>query len=209
SCIGEPIYAEKATVTGSIGVFSMKLSFGSLMRRIGVHVESITLDDSAAIFAIDRTWNDGDVKNMQEFIDNFYSQFLKLVSKSRKMPVDKVEPLAGGRVWSGEQAKKLGLIDTIGGVDDCLDVIAKKAELDDYKVIHRPIRQSGLDLLELLGEGDEEEIFSGSLVRNVIQVLQSRGFHFETTVQLIQDSVQRGDGRPAVWALHPAELIVK
>lgn len=208
SCIGEPVYAERGTVTGSIGVFAMKLSFGSLMRRVGVHVESITLDDSAAAFAIDRAWNDSDVATLQESIDEVYDRFLKLVSKSRKLPVEKVASLAGGRVWSGEQAKARGLVDSIGGLDDCLAVVAKKAELEDYKIIHRPIQSSGLDLFELFGESEEEQIFSSATLKSIIGVLQSRGFKFDTTLRLLKDSAQRANKRPTIWALHPAEISI-
>lgn len=208
SCIGEPVYAERGTVTGSIGVFAMKLSFGSLMRRVGVHVESITLDDSAAAFAIDRAWNDTDVATLQESIDEVYDRFLKLVSKSRKLPVEKVASLAGGRVWSGEQAKARGLVDSIGGLDDCLAVVAKKAELEDYKIIHRPIQSSGLDLLELFGEAEEEQIFSAATLKSIISVLQSRGFKFDTTLRLLKDSAERANKRPTIWALHPAEISI-
>lgn len=209
TCIGEPIYAERGTVTGSIGVFAMKLSFGPLMRRVGVHVESITLDDSAAAFAMNHAWNDMDVATLQESIDEVYDRFLKLVGKSRKMPVDKVSKLAGGRVWSGEQAKARGLVDAIGGLDDCLAVVAKKAELEDYKVIHRPVPSSGFDLLELFGEADEEEIFSGATLRSMVSVLRARGFKLDTTLRLLQDATDRVNKRPTIWALHPAEISIQ
>ncbi|XZE56798.1 signal peptide peptidase SppA [Planctomycetaceae bacterium SH139] len=209
SCIGEPIYAETATVTGSIGVFAMKLSFGSLMRRVGVRVEAITLDDSAAAFALDRTWSDADVATLQESIDDVYGRFLQLVSTSRQLPLEQVEPLAGGRVWSGEQAKAHGLVDAIGGLDDCLVVIAKKADLEDYDIIHRPLKSSGFDLMELLGEAEEEEIFSSSLIRSAVGVLKSRGFRFETTGLLLRDAISQQGGVPTIWALHPAELQIR
>jgi len=210
SCIDQPVYAEQGTITGSIGVFAMKLSFGSLLRRVGVRVEAITLDDSAAAFAIDRTWSDSDVASIQESIDEVYGRFLTLVSNSRKMTVAQVEPLAGGRVWSGTQAKQAGLVDAIGGLDDCLQVVAKKAQLDSYKIIHRPEKQSGLPLMELLGSGDDEEqIFSRSILEQGGRILAQRGFSLETVRLLLQDSVQRGNQPPTIWALHPAELSIR
>ena len=119
SCIDAPVYAERGTITGSIGVFSMKMGTGQLMRRVGIHEESITLDDSAGLFEMSRTWSEGDVELMQGSIDSVYDRFLKLVSKARGISVDKVKPMAGGRVWSGTQAKRLQLVDEIGGLDDC------------------------------------------------------------------------------------------
>ncbi len=78
---------------------------GSLFRRIGVHVEAIALDDAAKSDNIDRSWSEQDVKVMQSFIDDVYAKFLQLVSQSRGLPIDTLKELAGGRVWSGTQAK--------------------------------------------------------------------------------------------------------
>ncbi len=152
TCIGQPIYAERGTITGSIGVFSLKISLGTLLRRVGVHVESVSLDASAASDAIDRPWSDDDIRNMQRFIDEVYDRFLNIASKSRNIPVDKVKQLAGGRVWSGEQAKQHGLVDEIGGLDDCIALIAKKAQVEKYKLLHRPDPPSGFDLFRMLEE---------------------------------------------------------
>ncbi len=80
SCIGTPIYAERGTVTGSIGVFAMKLSGGALMRRIGLHTENIQLDESASLFSLDRGFTEDEIKAMQKSIDSVYGRFLKLVS---------------------------------------------------------------------------------------------------------------------------------
>ncbi len=209
SCIGTPIYAEKATITGSIGVFSMKLSFGTLLRRIGVKVETIALDDSAEAFAVHRAWSKEDTTTLSKTIDEVYGKFLALVSEARDIPVEEVRPLAGGRIWSGTQAKAVGLIDEIGGVDDCLAMIAKKAELpDDYQVIHRSAASGGISLMELLGESDENEIFSG-LSKTAVRSLSKRGLSLAVTKLLIEDGLYRTKGRPTVWLLNPAEITIR
>ncbi|MFN9915056.1 MAG: S49 family peptidase, partial [Pirellulaceae bacterium] len=82
---------------------------------------------------------------------------LQIASTSRSIPVETLKSLAGGRVWSGEQAKANRLVDQIGGLDDALAMVAKGAKLDSYKVVHRPEASSGLDLGQLLG-GQEDEI---------------------------------------------------
>lgn len=206
SCIDAPIYAEKGTLTGSIGVFSMKLSAGALLRRVGVHLESITLDDSAGVFALDRAWSDKDSEMMQQYIDMFYDRFLKLVSKSRGMKMKKLRKLAGGRVWSGAQAKRNGLVDDIGGLDDCLKIVSKKAKLDDYNVIHRPLAKSGLDLSDLIGSSGEEEIWHG-VSKATMELLRRRGLSLRLTNQLLQDALSK-PGKPTVWLLNPIELNV-
>jgi|GEM_PF-105911 len=207
SCIDAPVYAEKGTLTGSIGVFSMKLSAGALMRRVGVNMEAITLDDSAAIFAMDRPWNDKDNESLQGMIDFIYDKFLALVSDARGIKLKRLRKLAGGRVWSGTQAKQNKLVDQLGGVDDCLAFLAKKAKLEDYKVIHRPVSRSGLDLSDLLSSGGEEEIWSG-LSKATLQLLERRGLSLETTRLLLQDGLTN-DGLPTVWAISPIEFSIR
>ena len=215
SCIGQPIYAEHGTITGSIGVFSLKLSLGSLLRRVGVHVESVTLDESAASNAIDRAWSDAEIHNMQRFIDEVYDRFLKLASQSRKIPIDKLKTLAGGRVWSGDQAKQHGLVDEIGGVDDCIAIVAKKASLEKYKVVHRPEPSTGIDLFRLLDESSGSDIaieqvgVLQSLEQKLLGIFAQRGFRLDTTRVLLRSGWQSNSGKPAIWALMPQEMRVR
>ena len=208
SCIDVPIYAEKGTLTGSIGVFSMKLSAGALLRRVGVHLESITLDDSAGVFSLDRQWSDKDNEMLQETIDLFYDRFLELVGDSRGMKIEKLRKLAGVRVWSGSQAKRNGLVDELGGLDDCLALIAKKAKLgDDYHVVHRPIPRSGLDLSELFSTGGEEEIWGGGVSKVALGLLQQRGISLHLTKMLLTDGFT-SSGKPTVWLMNPCEFSI-
>jgi protease IV len=209
SCIGVPVFAEQGTITGSIGVFSIKLSFGSLLRRIGVHWETIALDSAAAAFSPDRPWTEADESVLQETIDDVYQRFLKLVSKSRRLSLEQVQPLAGGRVWSGSQAKAHGLVDEIGGLDDAVAMIAKKTKLEKYKILHRPEPSTGLDLFQLLGESDEDDILSHVLSKEAMKVIHRSGFTMGTLRLLLKDAQAFSQSRPRVWALHPAELKVK
>ena len=206
SCIDAPVYAEKGTLTGSIGVFSMKLSMGALMRRVGIHLESMMLDESAGVFAMDRPWSEKDTETLQGHVDMVYDRFFDLVSESRDIKKKKLRKLAGGRVWSGAQAKQNKLVDHIGGVDDCLEIVAKKANLDDYYVVHRPIAKSGLDLSDLLGSGGEEEIWE-SASRVALQMLRKRGLSLETTQLMLQDGLNNR-GRPRTWLMNPVELSI-
>lgn len=215
SCIGQPIYAEHGTITGSIGVFSLKLSLGSLLRRVGVHVESVTLDESASSNAIDRAWSEAEIQNMQRFIDEVYDRFLKLASQSRSIPIEKLKTLAGGRVWSGDQAKQHGLVDEIGGVDDCIAIVAKKASLEKYKVVHRPEPSTGFDLFRMLDESSSGDIaieqvgVLQSLEQKLFGIFAQRGFRLDTTRVLLRSGWQNPSGKPAIWALMPQEMRVR
>ena len=216
SCIGTPIYAERGTVTGSIGVFAMKLSGGALMRRIGLHTENIQLDESASLFSLDRGFTEGETEVMQKSIDSVYGRFLKLVSGARKIPVEKLRTLAGGRVWSGSQAVRKKLVDQIGGVDDCIRYIAQKAELgDEYKVTHRPITKSGLDLSSLLGGEDEDIISVDRIGARLLQansttllLLRKQGLNTDTLQLLINDSLETHQ-KPTAWLMAPSCLSIR
>lgn len=216
SCIGTPIYAERGTVTGSIGVFAMKLSGGALMRRVGLHTENIQLDESASLFSLDRGFTDEEVNAMQKSIDSVYGRFLKLVSSDREIPIEKLRTLAGGRVWSGSQALRRKLVDQIGGVDDCVAYIAKKAGLgDEYKVTHRPLTESGLDLSSLLGNEDNDIIsinpFGGGLLpldSAALKLLRAQGLNTETLQLLIRDSLESKQ-KPTTWLMGPASLSIR
>lgn len=220
TCIGQPILAEHGTITGSIGVFSLKLSAGSLLRRVGVRVETIHLDSSAAMDSIDHAWTEEEIERMQAFIDNVYSRFLRLGSESRKIPIDQIQSLAGGRVWSGEQAKAHGLIDAIGGLDDAIAMVIKKSGVEKHKVIHRPDAPTGLDLLSLLGDrGDDSDILDNATTRpnawipnlesKVVEFLQLRGFRADGTRALLRSLERNPTGSPKAWLLMPTELRVR
>ncbi|MEQ1827944.1 MAG: signal peptide peptidase SppA [Pirellula sp.] len=215
TCIGQPIYAERGTITGSIGVFSLKLSLGSMLRRVGVHVESVALDASAALDSMDRAWSEDDITKLQRFINEVYDRFLKIASSSRNIPIDKLQTLAGGRVWSGEQAKQHGLVDELGGLDDCISLIAKKAQIEKYKVLHRPDPPSGFDLFRMLDEPGDIDIATSetgllrSMERQLVGLVAQRGFRLDTTRALFRSSLNANSGKPTVWALLPFELRIR
>ena len=207
TCIGQPIYAEQGTITGSIGVFSMKLSLGTLLRRVGVHVEAVAIDPSASMNSMDRAWTDEELANFQRFIDEVYQRFLGLASQSRKLPVDKVKGLAGGRVWSGQQAKEAGLVDEIGGVDSCIAVVAKKAGLEKYKVVHRPEPSAGLGLFSMFEEPDDSQIQSISAWESgLVRSLENHGFSTTGLRAILRSAARQQGGMPTIWALTPSEI---
>jgi protease-4 len=215
TCIGQPIFAEHGTITGSIGVFSMKVSAGALARRVGVHVESVTLDSAAGMNALNHAWTDEETEMMQKFIGTVYDKFLQIASASRSIPVETLKSLAGGRVWSGEQAKANRLVDQLGGLDDALAMVAKNAKLDKYKVIHRPEATGGLDLGSLLGGREEDtdilvpRSMLGILESKLTQVLKEHGFRGDSTRLLLRSIDISGKQAPKAWALLGDELKIR
>jgi protease-4 len=206
SCLGRPVYAEPETITGSIGVFALKLSFGPFLKKIGVKVESVTLDESASAMSFDRMWTAAEQERMQGLVGDIYEKFLKLVAASRKLKVEQVSPIAGGRVWSGTQANKLGLVDKLGGLDDALAAASSEAGLESgYQVIHRPQQKNIFELFDLFGESAEE--IKGALSPTAKQWLREAGFDLSVPLNLVRDSLSGQP--PKVWLLAPIEMVIR
>ncbi len=134
SAYGDEIYAEPNTITGSIGVFGMFLNIKKLVNEFGVKVETARTAPAADIFSLFRPKTEQELAVIQKFIDNIYDQFLDKVSEGRKLDRARVHEIAQGRVWSGRQAKQLGLVDEFGGLEDAIAAAADKAGLKDYTV---------------------------------------------------------------------------
>jgi len=210
ACLGVPVYAERGTLTGSIGVFSMKISFGTLLKRVGLHMENIALDEAASAFAPDRGWNEEDQAKLQKTIDDVYGRFLKLVSESRGIPVEKLQDLAGGRVWSGSQAKAAGLVDEIGGLDDCLAAVAKKAGIEKYEIVHRPNVSAGLDLSVLFGDPDASTRLAAlGVSREALALLGKAGLRTGVIDLFLREVLSDTSARPTIWALAPDDLSIR
>jgi protease-4 len=122
---GEKVYASPSTITGSIGVIMQQTVVEDLMKKIGVEANAIKsgpLKDTGTPF---RKMRDDERKYLQGVIDSIYEQFVNDVAEGRQMPVDRVKQLADGRIYTGLQAKQMGLIDDIGTFYDVVDEMQK------------------------------------------------------------------------------------
>jgi protease-4 len=154
SAYADEIYAEPNTITGSIGVFGMFLNIKKLVNEFGVKVETARTAPAADIFSLFRPKTEEELAVIQKFIDSIYEQFLDKVSEGRKLDRAAVHEIAQGRVWSGKQARKLGLVDEFGGLEAAIAAAADKAGLKDYTV--EEYQQPGSfmdDIMEELGFG--------------------------------------------------------
>ena len=203
--IGQPILAEVGTITGSIGVFGMRFQTGALMRRIGVHTDVVRLDDGALMDATDRPWTDAARARMQAFVDEIYVRFLANVAASRKKTPEQVDAIAGGRVWSGQQALDNGLVDGIGGVADALAMAKKLAGVaDDIDVTHLPEPKNFADsLLSSMFDARVLGVDQGSL-----QAVLARFGRCGELLGILHEALA-GDGSAKVYALLPPGLRVQ
>jgi protease-4 len=162
------IYAEPGTVTGSIGVFGLKIVTGGLENRVGMKTEVISRGKNSGVNSTTFKWNDSERAAMQETIEAIYDTFVdKAVAGRQKAGVkitrDELLKLAGGRVWTGRQAKANGLIDTLGTLDDAIADAKKSVGIDpkaDVELLMLPKPVSFLDKLMDGGFGLSAEVRS-------------------------------------------------
>ena len=146
------IFAEPNTITGSIGVFGLQFNVQKLASDYGITWDVVKTGRYADSATISRPKTPQELAIAQKSVNQIYNQFLNKVAQSRKLPVQKVAQIAQGRVWSGQDAKKLGLVDEIGGIDDAIEYAAKQANLrDDWEVEEYPkVRSLEKRILEKL-----------------------------------------------------------
>ena len=140
------IFAESTTITGSIGVFGLIPYLGDfLQNKIGLTFDQVSTNKHSVI-SLGRKITREELLITKEEVNDIYMQFLKRVSDGRDMPIDSVKRIARGRVWAGEDALKLGLIDEIGGLADAIQYVSKKHNYSKEQVIFYPlVKESIID----------------------------------------------------------------
>lgn len=135
----DKILAEENTITGSIGVFGILFNVQKLANDNGITWDAVTTGSLANINTVSRPKTAAELALIQNVVDLIYDRFVKNVAEARQLPIDTVQEIAQGRVWSGIEAKNLGLVDDIGGIDDAVRLAAIEAKLgDDWKVEEYP-----------------------------------------------------------------------
>jgi len=138
ACNADKIFAENTTITGSIGVFGMLPNFSTLSEKIGIHTVQVTTHTNSADYSPFVPLTDRYRTFTQESIERIYKTFVNRVATGRKMTFEQVDEIAQGRVWTGAEALKIGLVDKIGGMDDALAEAAKLAKIKEYRTINYP-----------------------------------------------------------------------
>ena len=152
--LSDEIWAKNETLTGSIGVYATLPTFENLYDWIGVQVDGVS-STKAAEWDPRMPMPESVTNGIQSSVDDIYEKFVNKVSDNRSMRYEEVHAVAKGRIWSGEKAIKLGLVDKIGGLEDALDSASKFANIKDYKVIR------------YFKELDPLEVFIAELIDNL------------------------------------------
>ena len=121
ACLGDKIYADPMTITGSIGVFAAFPNIKGLADRIGVNAEQVNSNKNSMGYSLFEPLSEGFKNSTRSAIKKIYSTFKSRVAEGRSIEMEKVESLSQGRVWSGKDALHIGLVDTLGGLQDAIE----------------------------------------------------------------------------------------
>lgn len=147
SCMADTIVAEPTTLTGSIGVFGMIPNLKELSEKVGLTFDVVKTNKFADLGVIMRPFNQDEKALIQMSVAQSYDTFISRCAEGRHMTKEAIEKVGEGRVWTGEMAKELGLVDVLGGIDTALEIAVRKAGIEGYTVVSYPAKQ---DLLSSL-----------------------------------------------------------
>lgn len=154
SCNASKIVAQPNTLTGSIGIFGMFPNIEGLTKKIGLSYDNVKTNKFADFGDISRPMREDEKVVFQNYINEGYDLFLTRCSEGRGIAKDSLDKIAQGRVWTGNQALKIGLVDAIGGIDTAIEEAVKLAKLENYSVNSYPEKTDFFDSLLLSGKDD-------------------------------------------------------
>lgn len=163
AAVGDQIYVEPTTITGSIGVVSLLPNIEKLAQKLAINFEGVETHPFAGSFSLGRAKNEEEMRQIRALGAQTYDEFLKMVAVHRKMTLQQVREVAKGRVWSGKAAVEIGLADFEGGL---MHAVQKAADLagigDDYKIIDRPKILTFEEQIQEMLVDSKSDHFSGS-----------------------------------------------
>jgi protease-4 len=146
ACHADSIFAEPATITGSIGVFGMIPILEKTMRnKLGITFDTVRTQKFSAFGSTVYDFSPEEAQLVQNRVDWIYQDFLSKVATGRHRTPEQIHEIAQGRVWSAAKAKEIGLVDDLGGLDRALAAAAKLANLQKYRTAEYPQTKSGIE----------------------------------------------------------------
>jgi protease-4 len=200
SAYGDKIYAEPTTITGSIGVFGLFFNVQKLATDLGLTFDVAKTGKFADALTISRPKTDEELALFQQLVDWIYAQFIGKVAEGRHLDRAAVEEIAQGRVWSGTEAKRLGLVDEIGGLDAAIKFAGQKAQLgDNYRVVEYPHKKELTEvIMDWLQGGKHDQARSADALSQLMAQIKEEA----KTLQEFNDP--RG-----LYARLPTEMMIK
>lgn len=197
SCIADKIVAEPTTLTGSIGIFGMFPDVsGLLTEKLGIKFDEVKTNDNSTFGAsFARPFSESEMSYMNTYIDRGYKLFRQRVADGRKMSVEQIEKVAQGRVWLGQDALKIGLVDKLGTLNDAVSEAAALAKVEGYRTRSYPSQKTWMESIT-------EEISNDSYINNKMRAFA--GEYYEPLYLLKTINMQN-----AVQARIPFSINVK
>ncbi len=166
SCAADSIYADPGTLTGSIGVFTMIPNMQSFFKnKLGISFDGVKTGPYADMGSITRPLTNGEETMLQNDIDSVYYTFKSRVANGRNKSVDYIDSIAQGRVWTGERAIDIGLVDKTGTLNDAIACAARMAKTKDYRTREYPEQKSLLE--QLLGDSYSKTIKANAIKEEI------------------------------------------
>ena len=145
SMIGDYIFAQPNTITGSIGVFGGKMNFAGLYDKVGMNLHTYQRGSFANLFSSTSDFSDAERAKYQEFLNGFYQVFITKAATGRNLTVEQIHEVAQGRVWTGVQALEHKLVDELGGLEDAIQKAAELSNIESYNIITIPQPKSVIE----------------------------------------------------------------
>ncbi|UYB52897.1 signal peptide peptidase SppA [Xanthomonas sp. AM6] len=193
------IYADPSTITGSIGIFGMIPNLARSLDKIGVHTDGVGTTRFAGAFDVTRPMDPAVGQVIQSVINKGYADFTGRVAQARNKPVEAIDQVARGRVWSGAQAKERGLVDAFGGFKDAVADAAARAKLgerDKYRV--RYIEKAATPFAQFVSGFAGSRMGAWMLGDSALAhaVLARHMPELDTQLRFVQDATDKRDGAP-------------
>ena len=152
SCAADKILASPTTITGSIGIFGTITNFGGLVNdKIGITTDAVGTNENANLLTLTRPMTDYERQLLTQNVAEGYNTFISHVAEGRNMTKEQVDSIGQGRVWSGENALEIGLIDDFGGLQDAINLAAEIEGLDNYRTVSLPVLEDPFQELFKMG----------------------------------------------------------
>ena len=141
ACMADKIVAQPNTITGSIGIFGVIPNISGLNEKLGITYDGVKTNRMSDAISVTRPFTPEERSLMQNYVNRGYELFVKRCAEGRKMKLDQIKAIAEGRVWTGEDALKIGLVDKIGGLNDAIKMAVAKAKLTSYNISEYPEKE--------------------------------------------------------------------
>ena len=136
ACAADYIISTPFSVTGSIGVFSMKLELSELFNKLDITTTTVKKGKYVDLFSMDRKLTEDELEKLKQAMDKAHDRFKEVVSKGRGIEEDTIDDIADGSIYTGNQAKEIGLVDELGGMKKAAEHIELKLDLEDPDYIY-------------------------------------------------------------------------